>query len=66
MQTITHLIELFEKDPLFWKEWNTNAVLASKNRNLFPLVTEQKKLRKLIDSLKIENPLKKRVKLFGM
>ncbi|MBI4411647.1 MAG: hypothetical protein HY541_04100 [Deltaproteobacteria bacterium] len=64
MKTLSRLIDLFEKDPRFLKEWRTDPVLAVRNRKIPEAGNRQ--ITRIIDGLRKETHLKKQMKLFGM
>lgn len=54
---VSELVQLFEKDPSFWKEWQANADLALQKRQLQP--------SRVIHQLRTRDYLKLQHKLFA-
>ncbi len=66
MKILSQLIELFEKDPSFWKEWREDALSAVANRKLAPVGAESKRFRKILGGLRQRVHLRNASRLFGM
>lgn len=63
MKTLSRLIELFEHDPSFVKEWKENAVSAVQKR---VSSKEEQQLGGIVHALCHKKHLRKQSKLFGM
>lgn len=66
MKSLSQLIELFEKDPSFWREWREDARSAVTNRKLAPAGAEAKRLWKILGGLGQKVHLRSASRLFGM
>ena len=66
MKALSQLVELFEKDPSFCKEWKKDAMSAVNERRLVSDEAQRQWLRKTIQKLQNKNHLSKHPFLFGM
>ena len=64
MKTLSHLIELFEKEASFLNNWIKNPFLAVKNQNLSFTGPGGEKTKEAINQVQHRAHLKKQAKLF--
>lgn len=66
MRVLSQLVELFEKDSAFLKEWQKDATSAVSSREPLLGGPQQPWFQKLVHALKHKKHLLKRPFLFGM